>query len=236
VYADRTLALVPLAEVLELPRRSVSPNEPAVRPAAILAAGDQCIAFVVDEVLNEQEVLVKTLGRQLARVRNVAGATVLGSGKVVPILNVPDLMQSAVRASANRAATPTTAEPETAPRKRSVLVAEDSITSRILLKSILEAAGYEVETAVDGIDAFTKLRGGAFDAVVSDVDMPRLNGFGLAAKVRADSRLSGLPLVLVTALESRDDRERGIDVGADAYIVKSSFDQSTLLEVMRRLI
>ena len=113
---------------------------------------------------------------------------------------------------------------------------EDSITSRMLLKNILESAGYQVKTAVDGIDAYTTLRTEEFNLVVSDVDMPRMNGFGLTAKIRSDRKLAELPVVLVTALESREDREHGIDVGADAYIVKSSFDQSNLLEVIRRLV
>jgi two-component system chemotaxis sensor kinase CheA len=160
----------------------------------------------------------------------------VGAGKVVPILNVAELMQSAVRASAaGRRATPA-ATAAVGTRRKSVLVAEDSITSRILMKNILEAAGYRVETAVDGIDAITKLRGGEFDLVVSDVEMPRMDGFGFTAKVRADKKFAELPVVLVTALESREDRERGIDVGANAYMVKSSFDQSNLLEIIRRLV
>jgi len=104
------------------------------------------------------------------------------------------------------------------------------------LKNILESAGYSVVTAVDGIDGFTQLKTERFDLVVSDVDMPRMNGFDLTAKIRADKALAELPVVLVTALESREDRERGIDVGANGYIVKSSFDQSNLLEVIGRLI
>ncbi len=179
-----------------------------------------------------RRVLVKNLGPQLSRVRNIAGATLLGSGKVVPILNVPDLMISAVKVA------PTFAETIVgAPQKRvSILVVEDSITARTLLKTILESAGYEVATAVDGIDAFAALGSAEFDLVVSDIEMPRMNGFDLTAKIRADKRLSDLPVVLVTALESREDKERGIDVGANAYIVKSSFEQSNLLEAIRRLI
>jgi two-component system chemotaxis sensor kinase CheA len=118
---------------------------------------------------------------------------------------------------------------------RSVLVVEDSITSRMLLKGILESAGYQVKTAVDGMEAFTTLRSERFDLVVSDVEMPRMNGFDLTAKIRADKKLSDLPVVLVTALETREDRERGIDVGANAYLIKSNFDQSNLLEAVRRL-
>jgi len=198
----------------------------------VLGSVEKQMAFLVDEILNEQEVLVKPLGRQLSRVRNIAGATVLGNGKVVPILNVSDLIKSAAKAA------PSAAGPlvEEAKKGLSVLVVEDSITARTLLKTILESAGYDVKTAVDGIDAFTTLKTQDFDVVVSDVDMPRMNGFDLTAKIRMDKKLSEMPVVLVTALESREDRERGIDVGANAYIVKSSFDQSNLLEVVKRLI
>ena len=166
--------------------------------------------------------------------RNVAGASVLGTGQVVPVLNVPDLLKSAVKRAAAPLA-PVSVEEPTA-TVRSVLVVEDSITARSLLKGILESAGYRVATAVDGIDGYTALKTGSFALVVSDVDMPRMNGFDLTAKVRSDKKLAELPVVLVTALESREDRERGIDVGANAYIVKSSFDQSNLLEIVRRLI
>jgi two-component system chemotaxis sensor kinase CheA len=191
------------------------------------------MAFVVDEVLEEQQVLLKGLGRQLARVRNITGAAVLGSGRVVPVINVQDLMASALRPADLTVEAPAEPEPDKTGR---ILVVEDSITARTLIKSILETAGYQVTTAVDGMDAFTQLRGGEFDLVVSDVDMPRMNGFELTAKIRGDRKLGELPVVLVTALESREDRERGIEVGADAYMVKSSFDQSNLLGLIRQML
>jgi two-component system chemotaxis sensor kinase CheA len=203
-------------------------------PVVVVALADQRMAFLVDEVLDEHQVLVKSLGRQLGRVRNLAGATVLSTGKVVPVLNVSDLMKSAVRTSAT--ARSTTGAEEAQARKGNIMVAEDSITSRTLLKNILETAGYRVTTAVDGMDALTQVRSNEFDLVVSDVDMPRMNGFELTEKIRADKKLGELPVVLVTALESREDRERGIEAGANAYIVKSSFDQSNLLEVVKKLI
>jgi two-component system chemotaxis sensor kinase CheA len=124
--------------------------------------------------------------------------------------------------------------PETA--HRSLLIAEDSITARTLLKNILEAAGYRAITAVDGMDALMQLKTNEIDLLISDVDMPRMSGFELTAKVRASREFADLPVVLVTSLDSREDRERGIEVGANAYIVKSSFDQSNLLDVVKRLI
>ena len=232
----QVVSLVRLAEVLELAPETASSACVGSVPAAVLAAAEKRIALLVDAVLSEQEVLLKTLGPQLRRVRNIAGATVLGTGQVVPVLNVPDVLKSAVQASmaaVRRVAT--TIEPEEAPSK-TVLVVEDSITARMLLKNFLEAAGYRVVTAVDGVDGLTHLRSGAVDLVISDVDMPRMNGFALTAAIRSDQRFADLPVVLVTALESREDRERGIEVGANAYLVKSSFDQSNLLEVIQRLV
>ncbi len=237
-FGGRAISLVRLGEVLGLLRKG-PPAAPAdLGCIVILGWSGHRIGFLVDEVINVQEVLVKSLGKQLRRVRNVSGATVLGDGRVVPILNVPDLMQSAVErdAAAARPGVETPAGREETRKKKSILVAEDSITARTLLKNILDAAGYEIATAVDGVDAFTKLREGQFDLVVSDVDMPRMSGFGLVAKIRTDTKLAEMPVVLVTALESREDRERGIDAGANAYIVKSSFDQSNLLQVLQRLL
>jgi two-component system chemotaxis sensor kinase CheA len=200
----------------------------------ILAHTNERIAFIVDEVLNEYQILVKDLGKQLNRVRNISGATVLGSGKVVPVIHVPDVMKSANRIETFKKETKEI-EKEAA-KKYKILVVDDSITSRSFIKNILESAGYVVESAFDGVDAYTKALVGSFDLVVSDVDMPRMNGFELTSKLRNDKKLSELPVVLVTALESREDREHGIDVGANAYIIKSSFDQSNLLEVMKKLL
>lgn len=228
---EKALSLVHLYQVLGL---NIDPDTRFVVPAIVLNSINQSVVFVVDQILHEQEVVAKGLGQQLAGVRNVTGATVLADGKLVLILNVQDLIDSAVRVSQAGTQMSTTLEDRGEVRKKSILVAEDSITSRILLKHILESAGYDVETSVDGVDAFTKLRSKHFDAVVSDVDMPRMNGFGLTARIRADKNLSTTPVILVTALDSREDREHGIDVGANAYIVKGSFDQSDLLEAIHR--
>jgi two-component system chemotaxis sensor kinase CheA len=235
VLNGRTIPLVCLTNVLEISRMKKQGGDSHFIPVVILGSAERRIAFSVDKILSEHELLVKSLGKNLSRVRNIAGATVLGSGRAVPILNVSDVMKSAVRLTSTSPQAAVTAGVE-GDKKKSILVVEDSITSRMLLKNILEAAGYLVKTAVDGLDAWTALRIEEFDLVVSDVDMPRMNGFDLTSKIRSDKKLAELPLILVTALESREDRERGIDVGANAYMVKRSFDQSNLLEVIQRLI
>jgi two-component system chemotaxis sensor kinase CheA len=233
VLDGQPLSLVWLDRVLELPPQP-APADADRLTAVILGSGERRIAFGVAEVLQEQEVLIKGLGHPLSRVPNVAGAAVLGSGRPVIILNPADLLQSAVRAPAGAWAGPAVESPRI--QEKNVLVAEDSITARMLLKNILQSAGYQVKTVVDGAEAWATLKSEPCDLLVSDIQMPRLDGFELTARIRADKKLAELPVVLVTALASREDRERGIDVGANAYIVKSSFDQSDLLEVIRRLI
>jgi two-component system chemotaxis sensor kinase CheA len=228
----QVVALAHLHQLLEMPAQTSSIDPMTV---VLLGIGHQRLALAVDEVRHDQEVLVKRLQQPLVRVRNIAGATVLASGKPVPILNVADLLKSASHAAGQEPAPPAAGPGDDQPLVQRVLLAEDSITSRLLLKGILESAGCQVRAVADGIEAFTALRSDTFDLLVSDIEMPRLNGFDLTARIRADRKLADLPVVLVTALSRREDRERGIDVGANAYIAKGSFDQRELLAAVRRL-
>ncbi len=234
VLNGQVVSFVRLENVLGLIRKERK-DPSGYQLAMVVAAADRRIAFAIDSVLNEQEVLFKSLGDYLASIPNLAGATVLGSGQVVPILSAADLLNTAVGASAGGFAAGVAATIGDEEHK-TILIAEDSITSRMLLKEILEAAGYLVTTAVDGADASALLEQQAFDLVVSDVEMPRMNGFELTERIRSDPRLERLPVILVTGLESREHRQRGIDAGASAYIVKSSFDQSNLLDAVQRFV
>jgi two-component system chemotaxis sensor kinase CheA len=231
-FRDETIPLISLSTLLRLPRARQTGKQAGY--AAVVTSGSTTIALEVDKVIREQELSQKSLGPQLTRVRNISGAAIGTGGRVIPVLNIADLVKTAVKGRiAEDEETPAVTE---VPKIRRLLVVEDSITARTLLKNILGAAGYEVKTAVDGMDAWTILKTDMFDLVVSDVEMPRMNGFDLTTAIRHDRNLAELPVILVTALSSRDDRERGIDAGANAYIVKSSFDQSDLLDVLRRLI
>jgi two-component system chemotaxis sensor kinase CheA len=233
MLGERAVSLVRLRDVLEI----TGPDERekgGVRPIVVVRASDIQVALLVDEVKGEMEVVVKGLGRQLVRVRNISGACISGGGAVIPILNVADLVESAGTAGMQEPMV--TARDKEPKRPGRLLLAEDSITARTLLKSILEAVGYEVMVSVDGLDALTKLKMEPFDLVVSDVDMPRMNGFELTTNIRSDKKLGELPVVLVTSLGSQEDREYGIKVGANAYIVKSDFDQNNLLEIIQRLL
>lgn len=234
-----TLSYVGLAAVLGLPSPEKAPGHNPLVPIVVAVSGDKRVAFHVEDILTEQEVLLKSFAKPLSRVRNVGGATVLASGRVVPILNVADLIKSSALAGmpCAPASVPGRSSPSPVPeRSKTLLLVEDSIISRMLFKSILESAGYVVKTAVDGEDAWEAMQRGIFDAVVSDIEMPRLNGFDLTARIRHDARFGDRPVILVTGLSSPEDRARGIEVGANAYIVKSSFDQSDLLEALRRVV
>lgn len=200
--------------------------------AAIISVGARRAAFIVDEVLDEDEIVVRPLPAEAASVQYAGGAAVLPSGSVALLLNAAALLASATRAGT--AIAPAFAE-RAAPRRR-VLVADDSITTRTLEQSVLEAAGYEVIAAVDGEDAWRRLEQDGADAVVADVEMPRMDGFALCRRLRASQQFARIPIVLVTGLESDEDRARGMEAGADAYIVKSGFDQATLLDTVNQLI
>lgn len=233
VIDGRIISHVPLAAVLGVQQDRQIHTDPDFIQLLVLNAEGTQIAFSVDRVLDEEEVLVKDLGRQLQRVINISGAALLSSSEVVPILNVSELIKSAVHVSTGPTIRKGKMKKAAA---KSILVVEDSITSRILLKNILESSGYRVTVAVDGAAGWTQFQETPFDLVISDVDMPRMNGFELTAKIREDKKLSSIPVVLVTGMETREDREKGIEVGANAYIVKSSFDQGNLLAALKRIL
>lgn len=232
-WNGRPLSICELTRLLGLPDTTNQPVPGNKRACVVVSAGEDRVGLLVEEIVGDREVLVKELRPPLVRVRNVAGAGLLGTGQMVLILRAADLVTSAREGPRPPRLS---AEPEKPPRPAKVLVVDDSITTRTMEKNLLEAAGYQVRVAVDGIEGWTLLKSEEFDLVVSDVDMPRLDGFALTSRIRADQALADLPIVLVTALESREDRERGIDVGANAYVVKSSFDQSSLLQIIRRLV
>lgn len=235
VYEDHHIPLFNMCDALGfVSGKSKSPDKYVY--TIILSSGKKKIGFQVDEVVGEKEGIIKPLGGQLLNVRHLIGATLLGNGKVVPVVDAFELLETVLTTEFGSShALPET--PESAPASGArIMVAEDSLTSRSLLRNLLEAAGYEVNTAVDGWEAYTILKQGGFDLVVSDIEMPRMNGFELTAKIRTEPELASLPVVLVTALESAEDRQRGLEAGANAYIVKSSFEGSNLVSTIQRLI
>jgi two-component system, chemotaxis family, sensor kinase CheA len=232
-HGGAPVVLLRLTEVLGLEAERKGAADGPVFVLLVESARSR-IALRVDSVPHEQEIVMKSLGQMLRRASHYVGATIVGEGQIVPVLNVSHLLGATVRratAGPGRSAIRTADR-----RKRTILVVEDSITSRLLLKNILQTAGFEVRTAVDGMEALTTLRFEQVDLVISDVQMPRLDGFELTAKIRADKSLAALPVILITSLASREDKARGGEAGANAYIVKTSFDQGDLLDAIRRFL
>jgi two-component system chemotaxis sensor kinase CheA len=228
-------ALVRLHEILNLPDQAARLEAGERAPVVVLGSTDERVAFLVDELLGEHEIVVKGLGAPLRRVRNVSGATIAGDGAVVLILNVFDLIKASQKVRGLWLADKRRAEAGLRGKAR-VLVVDDSVTTRLLEKGILENNGYEVTLAVDGVDALEKLADQEFDLVVSDVEMPRMNGFELTRRLRRDDAHRELPVILVTSLSSEVDKKNGVEAGADAYIVKGAFDQGNLIATIRQLL
>ena len=219
-----------LADLLELP----AGNQGSETVCIVIQVGDERLGLRVDELLGEEEVVAKPLGAPLTRVRNVSGLTILGSGEICAVLNSADLLRSAQKLAAEPARNKL--ERAGPPVKICILLVEDSALVRALEKRILEDAGYEVVAVADGVDALNALGRRSFAAVVSDITMPNMDGLTLTARIRQEPRYKDLPVILVTSLASDDDKRRGLEVGANAYIPKPSFDQRVLLETLRRLI
>lgn len=228
------IPVVSLAELLGSPS-TAAPQAQSKLPLVITRQQNQSVALAVDELLSEQDVLCKPLGERIARMRNISAATVLPTGRVALLLRPSDLVRLGVgRAPSSRAAAGFGTTSQSA-AKRALLV-DDSATTRTLERGILEAAGYEVLIAVDGKSAWLLLQEKGADIVVSDVEMPNMDGFALTEAIRASKRFRDLPVILLTSLDSAQDRARGMDSGANAYLVKSAFDQTNLLETIRQLL
>jgi two-component system chemotaxis sensor kinase CheA len=204
-------------------------------PVIVLAAGNRLAAFLVDDLQSEREVVVRTLGPRLRHVKYVSGGTILPDGRIALILNVSDLIQHALSLPA-AASFPDAQANTPRPAKKRLLVADDSVTVRTLQKNILESAGYDVIAAVDGMEAWRLLSEKGADLVISDVEMPRMDGFSLTEAIRESKHFRDLPVILVTAMESDADKARGLAAGADAYCLKSTFDQKDLLATIARLL
>jgi two-component system chemotaxis sensor kinase CheA len=246
-YEGRPLMLAHLGDVLELPRCNGQHSSGGLHlcdqriSVVILSTAERRMAFVIDELINEQELVIKGLGRQLTRVGGIAGASLMGSGEVILILQTADLIKLAQHSNGRSVldfaqSTNTIHVPPTRPQPR-ILVVDDSITTRTLEKNILEAAGYSINLATNGQEALNMVLTDELpDLIISDIAMPKMDGFDLCKSIKSGSNSSQIPIILVTSLDSPEDKARGIECGADAYIIKSSFNQENLLETISQLI
>jgi two-component system chemotaxis sensor kinase CheA len=234
VVDGRAVPLARLADLLELTGGGFG-DRGAALSVVVLGSADKRVGLLVEVLLEQQEVVVKDLGPQLARVRNVSGATILGSGQVVVVLNPSDLIASAMGGRARRSQRVGDGD-DIGRTTKTVLVVDDSITTRTFQRATLEAAGYEVTAASDGQEAWRLLQTGDFDLVITDVNMPRVTGLQLTKLIKENNRMQDLPVILLSSMGSREDKEKGMEAGADAYVVKSAFDRDSMLATVRQLI
>jgi len=229
---DHPMPLVSMGAILDIPVGY--DGERSEFPLVALQSADRTVAFEVDELSSEMELVLKPLGQELQTVPFVSGAALLGTGEVIIVLDANDLIRKATgiqlprrrRVALTRQSTPEV-------RRIRVLVADDSITTRTLEKNILETAGFEVHVAMDGMEAWQMLTEVDVDLVISDVEMPNLTGLELAARIKNNAHTDHLPVILLTSLGKPEQREAGMRAGADAYLVKSQFDQKALLETIQ---
>jgi two-component system chemotaxis sensor kinase CheA len=202
-------------------------------PAIIVASGGRMVAVGCDRLIGEEELLLKSLGPLLQGIRGYLGAAILGDARIALLLDPAEL----TRAPAAHVDRQPVARTNGTPLPAKVLVVEDSFTVRELQRSILEAAGYRVETARDGQEALERVSlDGGIDLVLTDVEMPEMDGLELTRAIRRHAERSSLPVVILTSQARDEDREAGVEAGADAFMVKRAFDQHALLETVERLV
>ena len=233
-HAGRHVGLLAASQLLQLP---AAPRDSTDLPVLLLPGLDGHHAMAVERVLGERNLAVTPLDPRLGTVRGVAAGSLLGDGSPVLILDVDELLHTAGQllggGQVERVARPEGQAPQA--RKR-VLVVDDSLTVRELERKLLSGRGYEVAVAVDGMDGWNALRGGGFDLLVTDIDMPRMDGIELVTQLRRDPQLQSLPVIVVSYKDREEDRRRGLEAGADHYLTKSSFHDESLLEAVHMLV
>ena len=230
-HHEQIIPVVRLATVLQLPEQTEKGGEEEL--IVLVYMGSEKLGLIVDSLLKEDNVEIMPLPPKLEHIDSVAGATLLGKDEIVTLLNVTRILALAkeIKDSTSRVKTHSDKK-----KVCTILVVDDSVNTREIEKSILESYGYKVDLASDGLEGFTKAKAFKYDLIVTDIEMPRLDGFSLTEKLREDKDYQSTPIIIVTSRDQDDDKRRGIQVGADAYIVKGSFDESNLLNTVQSLI
>ncbi len=229
------IGLVLAAQVMELEEYKYSSD---ALPVIVISDHANMYGIVVDRFLGERELVVQELDTRLGKVQDISAGALLEDGCPVLIVDVEDLVRSVdnVLSGGRIHQWEQGSEQSQSTHKKRILVVDDSITVREVECRLLRNQGYEVETAINGMDGWNAVRIGHYDLVVSDVDMPRMNGIELVRAIRSDARLKGIPVLIVSYKEREEDRQKGLEAGANYYLTKSSFHDETLIHVVKELI
>ncbi len=232
IHEGQPVELIPLAGLLDM---APSEDEHPAEMAVVISYGARGPkGWIVDDLLGEQEIVMKDFTRFFKKVKNMAGAAIIGSGEIVMVLNAADLHQRSSGLRMDPAGR--SGKDRKAGAAKKVLVVDDSLITRTMEQRILGKAGYEVDGARDGKDALERMDKNDYDLVVSDMQMPRMDGAELTRNLRKDPRYAETPVIIVSFLDSEEDKMRGMEAGASAYLTKKQFNQARLLELVQRLI
>ncbi len=237
-YFDRdgiSIGLVLASQILEIPATG-APSDPL--PVVVVSDRGQQFGLIVDTYLGERDLEVRPLDPRLGKVPDVNSASLLENGSPVLIVDVEDLVRSIDNVLAGRRLSRVEFErlAEQERQRKRVLVVDDSITVRELERQLLQSRGFAVDVAVDGMDGWNAIRSVHYDLIVTDVDMPRMDGIGLVSLIKADPSRKDIPVVIVSYKDREEDRLRGLDAGANRYLTKSSFHDETFLTTIVDLI
>lgn len=234
-FAGRRTSLIAAHQVLELEQAKPPAGD---LPVVVIEDGTHSYGLVVDRFVGERELVVQPLDARLGKVKDIAAAALNDEGAPVLIFDLEDVVRSVDKliASGRLGSVQAGAAASAGPKRKRVLIVDDSLTVRELERKLLGAHGYDADVAVDGIDGWNAVRSGHFDLVVTDVDMPRMDGIELVQRIKRDPNLKGLPVMIVSYKDREADRQRGLEAGADYYLTKGSFHDETLLEAVVDLI
>ncbi len=230
---NQIMPLLRLNDIFGLPQRGIL--EKKFFPVVVVQSVEKRIAILVDQLIGRQEIVRKNLGEPLKNIRGVSGATILGDGRVILILDIPQIIDSSEGGIIKRPEIKGK-PPAQAKKRKTILLAEDALTTAMLEKNILESSGFSVVIARDGQEALEKSQQEKFDLVITDILMPKMYGFELTGRLKKDNLYKDVPIIIVTTRESDTDKRRGLEAGADAYILKSEFTSEGLLETIERLL
>jgi len=239
---ERKIPLLKLNDLLQLP---ISPDGKRFVPVVILGSAEASAALMVDELLGQEEIVVKRFGAYLENLRYFSGATISGDGKVILILDPTHLvgfeefsisatgtMESTLRERIGLEEPQVEVEKE---KKGKLLLVDDSISIRKFVGKLLENAGYDVDVAIDGLEALTKVSGTRYSIIITDLEMPRMHGYEFIAEIKSDDRFKTIPIIVLTSRAGEKHKRKAMSIGADGYIVKP-FNEETLLENISRLL
>jgi CheY-like chemotaxis protein/chemotaxis signal transduction protein len=198
----------------------------------VVRLGKEKLGLIADALLDEKDAVIKPFPAHLKNLKLVSGVIIADNNEIINVMHVPAIVESAKRMK-GRSLREGSKEEEAS---INILVVDDSLNTREIEKGILESYGYRVSVAQDGLEAIGKASEFKYDLIITDIEMPNLDGFSLTERLRNNADYKNTPIVIMTSREREEDKRRGIKAGADAYIIKGSFDQTNLLETVRNLV